>query len=316
MKIFPIGFLRTSTAVPPPYLPMVWTSRAVPAGYQWNEVIFDGTKFVMGGSIGASGGGAIAMSNDGINWTVQSVTGLAAAASITDIAFGNGMYVATYLSGANSRVFYSSNGVNWTMASTPVQEPWTRATFVNGRFTVFSNPTSGFGGITSTNGTSWSTISISPTTSWQRVAFGNGVMVATKVVSPEHIATSTNGTNWANQFTGIPDNQWYDVTFSSSLGLFVSVAQSGTNRIMTSPNGITWTSILAPAANQWRVVTANGPVLVALAVSGTDRIMVSSDAVTWQLVTAPVAAIWNSIAVGNGLYVALAVGNSMTAPTS
>ena len=39
------------------------------------------------------------------------------------------------------------------------------------------------------------------------------------------------------------DNDWYSVCWASELSLFVAVAASGTgDRVMTSPNGITWTT--------------------------------------------------------------------------
>jgi hypothetical protein len=51
-------------------------------------------------------------------------------------------------------------------------------------------------------------------------------------------------------------NNWQSITWAKELNLFVAVAFSGTgNRVMTSPDGITWTTRTTPANNEWRSVT-------------------------------------------------------------
>jgi hypothetical protein len=60
-------------------------------------------------------------------------------------------------------------------------------------------------------------------------------------------------------------------------GLFVAVAYSGTgNRVMTSPDGITWTIRTSAADNDWAGVTYGNGLFVAVAHSGTgNRVMTS-----------------------------------------
>jgi hypothetical protein len=69
------------------------------------------------------------------------------------------------------------------------------------------------------------------------------------------------------------------VTWAKELGLLVAVAFSGTgNRVMTSPDGITWTARSSAADNQWLSVTwaKELGLLVAVAFSGTgNRVMTS-----------------------------------------
>src|SRR5687767_8109247 len=52
-------------------------------------------------------------------------------------------------------------------------------------------------------------------------------------------------------------NNWIGVTWSPELGLFAAVSNIGTlNRVMTSPDGNTWTPRSALAANDhWRSIT-------------------------------------------------------------
>jgi hypothetical protein len=60
-------------------------------------------------------------------------------------------------------------------------------------------------------------------------------------------------------------------------GLFVAVAATGSgNRVMTSPDGIVWTSRASAADNSWTSVTYGNGVFVAIAYTGSgNRVMTS-----------------------------------------
>ena len=91
--------------------------------------------------------------------------------------------------------------------------------------------------------------------------------------------------------------------------LFVAVATSGTNRVMTSPDGITWTSRTAAEVNEWKGVTYGNDLFVAIAATGTNRVMTSPDGITWTshtLVDPSLAnSEWYEITYGGGLFVAV-----------
>jgi hypothetical protein len=71
---------------------------------------------------------------------------------------------------------------------------------------------------------------------WIDVTYGNGLFVA--VASTGEVARSSDGSIWTLQTTiGTCTSIAYGA------GLFVAVLSTGTNRIRTSPDGITWTSI-------------------------------------------------------------------------
>ena len=64
-----------------------------------------------------------------------------------------------------------------------------------------------------------------------------GVVIGLVLAVPSAFAAT--GDTWTAR-TSAADNNWIGVTFGN--GLFVAVAWSGTgNRVMTSPDGITWT---------------------------------------------------------------------------
>ncbi len=88
-------------------------------------------------------------------------------------------------------------------------------------------------------------------------------------------------------------------------GLFVAVARSGTNRVMTSPDGINWTPQSAAGASTWNSVTYGNGLFVAVADSGTYRVMTSPDGITWTGRTAATQSVWYSVTYGNGLFVAV-----------
>jgi hypothetical protein len=98
--------------------------------------------------------------------------------------------------------------------------------------------------------------------------------------------------------------------------LFVAVAQSGSgNRVMTSTDGITWTSRASVADNKWTSVTYGNGVFVAVAsvdvFGGTNnQVMTSTDGINWVGRTTAAENYWNSVTygtvAGNGLFVAVA----------
>src|SRR4051812_39208546 len=98
-----------------------------------------------------------------------------------------------------------------------------------------------------------------------------------------HSLSVLAGISWTLRSTPSPppaDNAWSEVAFGA--GLFVAVASSGTgNRVMTSPDGIVWTSRASAANNFWTSVTYAAGLFVAVAQDGINRVMTSPDGITW-----------------------------------
>lgn len=105
----------------------------------------------------------------------------------------------------------------------------------------------------------------------------SGVGAMSKVPVPTRVGTAV--------FEASRDRGWFSVTYGA--GLFVAVANTGTgNRVMTSPDGITWTSRTSAADNNWSSVVWTGRFFYAVAPDSTAP-MVSFDGVTWQLAGDP-----------------------------
>ncbi len=118
---------------------------------------------------------------------------------------------------------------------------------------------------------------------------------------------------WTSQ-TSASARQWYGMTWSPELGIFVVLAFDGlaATQIMTSPDGVTWTSQTSASARQWaRVVwSPEQGIFVAVAQDGTvnNQIMTSPDGVTWTSQTSASARQWARVVWSpeQGIFVAVA----------
>jgi len=89
-------------------------------------------------------------------------------------------------------------------------------------------------------------------------------------------------------------NQWIDVVYAPDLRLFCAIASSGTNRVMTSSDGVTWAPYAATQANLWTSVCWSPELRLFCAVSydGANRVMTSPDGQTWTPQVAAAANQW------------------------
>jgi len=150
-------------------------------------------------------------------------------------------------------------------------------------------------------------------------AYINNIIPLEKQKTTTYVVTNpitAIGINWDLKNTN--NNDWRGITYGN--GLFVAVAYSGTgNRVMTSPDGLTWTIRTSAADNDWKSIVYGNGLFVAVAGSGAgNRVMTSPDGITWTIRTSAANNDWRGITYGNGLFVAVAdsgTGNRvMTSP--
>ena len=114
---------------------------------------------------------------------------------------------------------------------------------------------------------------------WEAVTYGDGKFVAiASSGSGNRVMTSVNGTYWTSR-TSASNSNWQGITYAD--GLFVAV---GSNAVMTSPDGITWTSRTAPNG-EWQAITNCGGLFVATATWGSNYVMTSTNGIDWTVRT-------------------------------
>ncbi len=123
---------------------------------------------------------------------------------------------------------------------------------------------------------------------------------------------STDGVNWTPKTP--PNYTFRSICWSPALSLFVAVASSGSNLVVTSPDGGTWTPQSAAEASGWRSVcwSPELSLFVAVAATGTNRVMTSPNGTTWTARSAAEANGWISVCWSPELSLFVAVSTTGT----
>jgi hypothetical protein len=110
------------------------------------------------------------------------------------------------------------------------------------------------------------------------------VAVANGGINNNRAMYSYNGSNWTS--VTVEACNWHSVCWSSELGIFVAVANTtGSNRVMTSNNGINWSPELGVESSEWYGVCWSPQLKLFVAV-GTNRVMSSSNGKNWNAIAA------------------------------
>ena len=308
-----------------------WIARASPADYIWRGIAYgNGLFVVVSGTDGSNN--SVMTSPNGINWTLRTTPN--PGASWRSITFGtptsnpNGLFVAVADGGTGNRVMTSSDGITWTsVAASNNTNVWVSIAYGSGYFvaTAHSGDTNRI--MYSSNGTTWTAVATGATFEGLSVGFGNGRFVVGSRGSSNYVLyTNTNlslnppsTANWA-QSNSVNILRWCSITYGN--GLFVAVSdaynisgvpasgtggQQLTSRVMTSPDGITWSNRYAPDIG-WFGITYGAGMFVACSKSTTgNRTMTSPDGINWALrPSANDTLNWSGITYGNGIFVTVA----------
>jgi len=98
-------------------------------------------------------GDGLYTSTDSSNWTLSRTLPSGVPSALTSLTYGNGQFVATLY--GDSNVFYSRDGLNWSLAQSQLATQWSSITYGNGRFLAVSNSTSNFETMYSNDGITW-----------------------------------------------------------------------------------------------------------------------------------------------------------------
>lgn len=275
------------------------------------------------------------------------------------IAYGDSTFVAMSrdvagLGTHQTRCMHSHDGIHWSNSlDVPFLFPSSCA-YGAGTFVSFSRdlgPGSYFI-LRSTDASTW-TFSFAVgglTFEPQSLVYGGGQFVCVSATSDAgvNVLTSPDGVTWTPQSTSYP-YPWESITYGD--GTYVAVNPTGSKRLMTSVDGISWVSpshasiplvsaaygngIFVVVASDGRMmksvdgsswmpsysftslspsaVTFGGGIFAVVTSGGTaDGILTSIDGVTWVNRVQPVLSSFSSIAFGNRLFVAVSDVASLT----
>jgi hypothetical protein len=175
--------------------------------------------------------GALATSTDSITWTTRT-SGVAVA--INAFTSGNSLYVY----GADGGVIRTStDGITWTArtSGSATTTNITALTFGDNLYVYANN----IGAIrSSTNGITWTARTSGTTFRIDALAYGNGLFAYGDANG--NIRTSTDAITWDVRTSGLAAGETI-LSLIYGDGIFVAVAQSLKQRILTSTDGVTWT---------------------------------------------------------------------------
>ena len=199
----------------------------------------------------------VMISSDGITWTVP--TGLSNATNQNNAWRGLcwcpewSLWVATAISGTTGYYCMTSpDGVTWTAKATPADQSWGYAlwippddTLTTGRVLAFAYSGTNRVMYSDDMCETWTQVaSATETNTWLSAAYSPElhkiVAVAYSGSATYRVMTSDDyGATWTNQTS--PAQKWTSVTYVPAISLFVAVSEDGTQQVMTSPDGATWT---------------------------------------------------------------------------
>ena len=286
-----------------------WTGRSAATSSLWTSVAWSPSLSLFAAVSSSGTGTRVMTSPDGINWTAQNS---AADNNWTSIVWSpeKNLFVAVANSGSGNRVMTSTSGTFWISRTSPADNNWTSVTWsptasTTGLFVAVANSGTTTRVMASPDGTTWT---LKDTTGkdndWSSIAWSpeKNIFVAVSTSGTStRVMTSTSGTFWTLQ-TSAADNNWTSVTWSPTIdngaggtGLFVAVGHTDGsyvnpiigNFVMTSPDGITWTSGNDGLNNWWSSVTWSPELGIFAAVANSGFSFLSTTNVGNWVMTSP-----------------------------
>ena len=272
-------------------IPASTTARTLPSASTWQDVLWDGSKFVAIGYTTATSLGAYATSTDGATWTGGTIAQSGGNWEYTCLAYnGTNQYVALIGgNGGTNDIATSTNGTTWSTVANaaPANAFWKQVIWDGAKYVALRGDSASVG--TSSNGTTWAASVVAGGSSdATSIAFGAigatnyYVIVSGGSASSDVASYSTNGTSWTSGSTMPSSDLWSSVTYGNQR--FVAVAGNtgtATTKAAYSTNGTTWTAATLPgAAARWIKVIYTGTAFLAFAYNS-NRTAYSTDGATW-----------------------------------
>ena len=208
---------------------LTWTEHSTTGTNSLTSVTFGNNLFVAVASTGTND--QVMTSPDGITWTVRTTP---AATSWNSVTYGNGLFVAVASDAGSPHVMTSPDGITWTSRDSAEDIAYCSVCYGNGLFVAVANDPAFTQMMTSTDAITWTSMYTGGEAGLSRVTYGNGLFVVLlSEGNDSNLKTSPDGVNWAlRPVNGTPNNNWTSLVYGNNR--FAAVANSGTNRVMTS----------------------------------------------------------------------------------
>ena len=180
-------------------------------------------EYAAGTWVAMTRGTAATSTDDLVSWSDAQ---LPESADWESIAYGNGLWVCVSSDATNGKVMTSSNGLNWTQASTPDEtQSWRSVTYGNGRFVAVASNFADSSSSTmwSDDGINWNIVPPVVNSLWFSVAYGKGQFVAVSI-SDIAMSSSDFGLTWDLADTPTGTFRWTSVAYGEDT--FVAVADN------------------------------------------------------------------------------------------
>ena len=228
-------------------------------------------------------------------------SGLSSEVSWTDIAYGNGKFVAIAV--GTNQAAYSTDGVKWTMTTMPSKQLWSSVAFGDGYFVAVASGYNKYA--RSSNGKTWSTYSMPSSAEWRAIEYGAGIFVA--VASGDDAAYGTVGSTFTS--STLPANaEWCGVSYNGYY--FIAVADDN-NTIGLSYDGSYWSTSYGTSMYPGLLAVASSPMYesVALGTQLSGTFQYTTDCYNWYEVSVPYGE-WVDVAYGDGKFVTVEQGSN------
>jgi hypothetical protein len=208
----------------------------------------------------------------------------------------------------------ASTANTWTVQTPAATHNWVDVAYspTLHLFAAIDDGTSGTQCIqTSPDGVDWTLQTTGSFTNWASISWANDrFIVGSTTGAASDVLASTDGVTWSHSDSGTGglSGGKRRVVYASSVVLYVAVRGAG---VVTSPDGVTWTSRLASDLSG----LAFSPALSLLvAVGAGGAVYTSPDGTTWTSRTAAAAVDWSSVAWSPdlALFVAVAISGTTT----
>ena len=191
----------------------------------------------------ASGFSASYYSPDGLVWTAATMP---AGTSWYDMAYSPSLHRIVAVSFSANFAYSNNGGETWAAASTPPSSrSWRRVIWVEELGEFFAIAESSNYLARSSDGITWSEAAVMPASrSWYDIQWSSRLGLLVAIADGVGVSTSPDGTTWTDRTMQNPTNTWRSVVDAPGLGLLFAF---GGTTIETSPNGIDWSVLSAPA---------------------------------------------------------------------